>query len=273
MQKNTKGKIVIFHGLLFVVLLGIAVTIPMKTYAFNGMGIWDVNSMLLPHCQHCKTSFVYYTGTQLYHVPDDATASWCGVCCQECGGRDGLHRNILRYAYDGFLATLLFNSPCTAIPQLDKIGVFSANDVVTIRNQVFCAQTYAASFVDLRNAFGAGMNTDSAARLWNHFRTYALSGREPARLNGFSPVFQADHYLSSHADLRAAAWVNNGNNTGALLHFIRHGMNEARNAHPNFIVRNYRSRYGDLERAFGNNWNQYYRHFVHHGRMEGRNSK
>ncbi|MCD8110160.1 MAG: vancomycin resistance protein, partial [Clostridiales bacterium] len=55
-----------------------------------------------------------------------------------------------------------------------------------------------------------------------------------------------------------------------LRHFIQYGMREGRQAKSTFNVSVYKSRYADLRKAFGNDLEQYYLHYIRYGRGEGR---
>jgi len=151
----------------------------------------------------------------------------------------------------------------------NAIGVYNRAQVETIRN-IFCPVTYARMFPDLMNAFGDGRTQSSATNLWNHFHRYGLSGREPARLTGFSPVFEPIHYFANNPDLVQAF---GSDRYLALQHFVVHGMREGRNSSPSFSVQFYQARYQDLRNAFGGQLDRYYIHYVQHGIHEGRTAR
>jgi len=240
--------------------LVIMTTIPMNVFA--GTSPWDPGiSLNCVVCRYCEITL----SSQVVIGKATTTYVDCGVCCFICKGYNGEHKKL-----GGFLG--IGSKDCEAKPNLGAIGVYNSTDVSTIYNMVFNAVIYSNSFSDLKKAFGDGWRPCSAGKLWNHFRGQALSGIEQGRLNGFSPIFRGDHYLNVNSDVRQASWVN-GTNTGGLLHFVRFGMNEARNSHPEFNVHTYKNSYSDLQKAFGNNWTQYYRHYVQYGIYEGRLGK
>jgi len=154
--------------------------------------------------------------------------------------------------------------------ELGATGIFTAAQVGIIYDKVFSPVTYAASFSDLKNAFGDGKTADSATTLWNHFWRCGLSGAEPGRLAGFSPVFKPDYYLAHNLDVAKAF---NANLYKGLQHFADNGMREGRKSHPEFSVHDYKNRYTDLQNAYGNAMDMYYRHYVKWGLSEGRNAK
>ena len=60
------------------------------------------------------------------------------------------------------------------------------------------------------------------------------------------------------------------NYSRALEHFVNFGINEGRIASKNFNVKAYKNNNGDLSKAFGNQWKQYYRHYIIWGQKENR---
>jgi len=86
----------------------------------------------------------------------------------------------------------------------------------------------------------------------------------------YSPVFDAEYYLSLYPDLRQAYGTDG---TKALNHFIKWGMNEGRVASENFNVHTYKSRYRDLQNAYGNNLKAYFTHYLNWGIKEGRSGR
>ena len=86
----------------------------------------------------------------------------------------------------------------------------------------------------------------------------------------YSPVFDAEYYLSLYPDL-CQAYGTDG--TKALNHFIKWGMNEGCIASENFNVHTYKSRYWDLQKAYGNNLKAYFTHYLNWGIKEGRSGR
>lgn len=47
-------------------------------------------------------------------------------------------------------------------------------------------------------------------------------------------------------------------------------MTEGRRGNATFDVAAYRNKYADLQQAFGNDWKDYYMHYINYGAIEGR---
>lgn len=85
----------------------------------------------------------------------------------------------------------------------------------------------------------------------------------------YNIVFKARYYADHYPDL----YNTFGYNHAALLnHFIEHGMEEGRQANPEFNVHAYRERYADLSAEFGDDLKAYYMHYINFGKKEGRNA-
>lgn len=85
----------------------------------------------------------------------------------------------------------------------------------------------------------------------------------------YNIVFKARYYANHYPDL----YETFGYNHAALLnHFIEHGMEEGRQANPEFNVQAYRERYADLNEEFGDDLKAYYMHYINYGKKEGRNA-
>ena len=70
--------------------------------------------------------------------------------------------------------------------------------------------------------------------------------------------FNGAYYSDSYGDLKAAL----GSNEKALYnHSLQYGFHESRLVTPVLDVTKYRAFYPDLDKAFGNNWNLYVRHY------------
>lgn len=80
----------------------------------------------------------------------------------------------------------------------------------------------------------------------------------------FNPVYYALH----QPDVVKA--YGTGNDSKMFEHFCIYGMKEGRQACADFNPKVYRERYTDLDKAFGNDWIQYYKHYCTHGIKEGR---
>jgi hypothetical protein len=109
--------------------------------------------------------------------------------------------------------------------QNQQEGVFTRQQINIINAQLWDANHYANFFSDIRNAF----DSDQTA-IWNHFLQFVLiSGNEPHRISGFSPIFDPTYYLSRYEDLQLAF---DNSPILALQHFVNFGMSEGRSAHP-----------------------------------------
>ncbi len=83
----------------------------------------------------------------------------------------------------------------------------------------------------------------------------------------YALVFNAAFYASKYPDLQATF----GDNSAKLLeHYLIFGVNEGRQAHPDFSVTRYRDRYPDLQAAYGANLYGYVMHYMLFGKKEGR---
>ncbi len=79
----------------------------------------------------------------------------------------------------------------------------------------------------------------------------------------FDPIFYSEKY----SDLKDVF----GNDHAKLLeHFLVFGINEGRQAHPDFWVTRYRDRYSDLQEAYKDNMYGYIMHYIIFGMAEGR---
>ncbi len=84
----------------------------------------------------------------------------------------------------------------------------------------------------------------------------------------YSKVYDFNYYVENSADLYN---VFRNDPSGALEHFVKNGMSEARQAKSTFSVISYRNQWSDLRRAFGwNNLVAYYKHYMDCGYKEGR---
>lgn len=133
----------------------------------------------------------------------------------------------------------------------------------------FNVTAYRNRYGDLQRAFGTDL-----PRFYLHFINHGQrEGRVAISMmwNGqdMSPVFNPVFYLNRYPDLRRQNWTH----AQAFNHFISHGMREGRQAHANFSVTAYRNRYGDLQRAFGEDLPRFYLHFIRWGIAEGRNAR
>lgn len=85
----------------------------------------------------------------------------------------------------------------------------------------------------------------------------------------YSDVYNFEYYINKYPDLKAAF---GSDDFAAIQHFVRNGMNEARQASENFNVNSYRYEYPDLRQQYHNNLPAYYMHYIEYGKAEGRNA-
>ena len=86
----------------------------------------------------------------------------------------------------------------------------------------------------------------------------------------YSCVFDPMFYSGMYEDLGNAGFITNSQ---LWQHFILCGMTEARWAHPDFNVVAYRKAFKDLDDAFDEDWQAYYKHYVMCGKEEIKNGK
>lgn len=136
---------------------------------------------------------------------------------------------------------------------------------------------------DLRQAFGMDL-----PRYYEHYVEFGSDEGRPCSgapeitryvtARGgvdWSPVYDGAYYRERNADVEAAYTEDFGSvelldDSGMLAHFVTYGMGEGRSAALDFNVVFYRSRYPDLQKAFGSSLRDYYIHYVEYGRFEGR---
>ena len=80
-----------------------------------------------------------------------------------------------------------------------------------------------------------------------------------------SPVFNATYYGNRHPDLTAAGLKTPDQ---LWMHFVTFGMGEARQACADFNPVGYRNTNPDLNAAFGDDWEAYYKHYCMCGKEE-----
>ena len=81
----------------------------------------------------------------------------------------------------------------------------------------------------------------------------------------YGVVFNPDYYIKRYPDLSNAGLKSNQQ---LFTHFIQFGMMEARQANGTFDVVKYRRQNYDLEQAFDDDWEMYYKHYIICGRNE-----
>jgi len=139
----------------------------------------------------------------------------------------------------------------------------------------FNASYYKGLYYDLRRLFASNIRAyylhyigsgKSEGRIGNSNR---LGGVSAFSNMNYSTVYDFDSYVKYNTDI-AATYGAKLDDTGAFSHFVNFGMAEGRYANPNFNVGTYKSRYPDLQQAFGNNLKAYYIHYLTVGKAEGR---
>ena len=83
----------------------------------------------------------------------------------------------------------------------------------------------------------------------------------------YGAVYNYDYYLNNNPDVKRAY---DGDENGALQHFVLFGMKEGRRASASFDVKSYYYAYPDLRMCYGKDWKSYYLHYVNSGVAEKR---
>ena len=142
-------------------------------------------------------------------------------------------------------------------------------------SSTFDVNSYKNAYADLRTAYGKDLEKYYIHYI-NHGKkekrvTTGVTSRQGyvTKLNGidYSAVYNCDYYLSHYADLRNAY---GDDDIDALNHFVKHGMEEGRQAKSSFSVKSYKNAYPDLRSAYGNNLTKYYMHYINYGKAEKR---
>lgn len=145
-------------------------------------------------------------------------------------------------------------------------------------SELFNVTTYKNRYPDLRAAFGNDLRQYYLHYL-NSGITEGRSGEGISSLEApvtiyegvdYSPVYNYEYYLNSYTDLKN---IFEGDDIGALQHFVQSGMSEGRQGNGLFNVYTYKNRYADLRKAFGNNLKDYFMHYLGIGISEGRSGE
>ncbi len=122
----------------------------------------------------------------------------------------------------------------------------------------FDVKYYVEHNSDLKQAY----NVDYVSAI-EHFKAFgAKEGRRSSR------VFDVKYYLNNNTDLKN---TYGSNYASAFEHFAVYGWGELRKTASDFDLSVYRnSNGGDLVKAFANNWNKYYVHYIIFGMNENR---
>jgi len=140
----------------------------------------------------------------------------------------------------------------------------------------FNVQSYKNRYKDLRDGYG-----DDLKGLYMHYVNYGKNegrigtGCETVIVDGttiyagvdYSSVYDVNEYIHYNPDLLQGYGYND---QMLLMHFVKYGMSEGRQASKNFNVWSYRNRYQDLRKGYGDDLKGYYMHYVYYGKAEGR---
>lgn len=152
-------------------------------------------------------------------------------------------------------------------------------------NSTFDIAVYYNAYDDLRSAFGV------YPRLYySHYCNYGkkegriCSGNVKMRYRtafdgvDYSPLYDGEFYTDRNRDVKEAFSFNLTradrvvDDLLVLRHLLDYGMNEKRQPSANFNVETYKNRYGDLQAAYGSNWQAYYLHYIYYGVSENRSA-
>ena len=119
---------------------------------------------------------------------------------------------------------------------------------------VFDPVYYLNKYADLKKAY-----KNDYVGAYNHYVECGISeGRQGSEI--FDPIY----YKENNVDLK------NMNNYELVNHFLVFGIKEGRITSKEFDVKKYKNNYTDLQKAFGNNYQLYYTHYLTNGKNEGR---
>jgi hypothetical protein len=130
---------------------------------------------------------------------------------------------------------------------------------------LFYSRDYLELNADVTNA--VGRNNHKAA-IEHYVRSGLTEGRVAQKSAIFNPlVFNPTFYLQNNRDL-----AQNGVRTSAQAarHWRDIGAQEGRQAHPQFHSQAYRSRYPEVQQAYGNDMLKVIEHYLAYGHAEGR---
>jgi hypothetical protein len=82
-------------------------------------------------------------------------------------------------------------------------------------------------------------------------------------------VYDYEYYVSHSDVIRATGSLNPDT---VIAYFVEHDMANGVQASLNFNPKTYRSRYSDLDAAFGGDWASYYNHYMTYGFFEDRSA-
>ena len=139
----------------------------------------------------------------------------------------------------------------------------------------FDVKSYRNRYQDLRSVFGTDLKKYYLHYISNGVKegrqaTGAVSIQNPVTTYGgvdYSVVYDYNYYINKYPDLKNAF---DGDDAGAIRHFVNNGMKEGRQAKETFDVKSYRNRYQDLRKVYGMDLKKYYLHYINYGVKEGR---
>ena len=141
--------------------------------------------------------------------------------------------------------------------------------------ETFDVKSYRNRYQDLRSAFGKDLKKYYLHYISNGIRegreaTGITDLQNPVTTYGgvdYSAVYDYNYYINKYPDLKNAF---DGDDAGAIRHFVNNGMRESRQAKAEFNVKWYKANYNDLYKAFGDDLPSYYLHYIKNGLREGR---
>ena len=125
-----------------------------------------------------------------------------------------------------------------------------------IASPTFDVTYYAEHNQDVVKAYGG-----DHYEMINHFVNFVVNGTEN---RSSSETFNVEYYKQNSSDLSTMS------NRKLFNHYIANYAVESRLTSSNFSVSQYKANYYDLEQAYGNDWDEYVKHYYCFGRDERR---
>ena len=138
-------------------------------------------------------------------------------------------------------------------------------------SEEFDLNTYKTNYPGLIKKYGS----DKAKYYLDYMKVGKKYGRNAASKNAlsayngvdYSAVYDFKYYQEKNPDIKRAF---GDNEEATLLHFVKYGMKEGRQANAEFDVNSYWNAYSDLRRNLGTNKASYYQHYMTYGQYENR---
>lgn len=162
----------------------------------------------------------------------------------------------------------------------DAAGIQKHFDTVG-RNEIrktsptFDIVSYMYANPDLRKAFG-----NNWSKYYKHFETFGLKEsrvcfgvnrmKNPtATYDGkdYSLVYDFNDFMELNPDIKDKYYLDDAS---AIKYFVKEGMKQGLSGSSKFDPYSYKFAYADLRRAYGNNFEKYYTHYMVFGNKEGR---